>query len=346
MPDINDTNRIELMGAPGSPYTRKMIAYLRYRHIPYAMRWGGILNAPEGYPKPKVRLMPTFFFKDADGALEAMVDSTPIIWRLEAEFIGRSAIPSDPVLAFLNYLIEDFADEWLTKAMFHYRWHYAADAENAGPLLIYWSEPTLPEDEARVMSDMFSKRQIDRLYVVGSNKITAETIEASYVRILKILDAQIQAQGYVLGNRPASADFALYGQLTQLTLVDPTPAALANSLAPRVRAWVDRVDDLSGIEPMADGWLDSATEAEHLIPLLTEIGRVYAPFLLANAEAVMAGKDQFDTEIDGRPWSQPTFPYQAKCLKWIREIFAALSADDQTRARILMEGTGCQPLLG
>ena len=27
----------ELMGAPGSPYTRKMLGLMRYRHIPYRL---------------------------------------------------------------------------------------------------------------------------------------------------------------------------------------------------------------------------------------------------------------------------------------------------------------------
>ncbi|MEO1169317.1 MAG: glutathione S-transferase C-terminal domain-containing protein [Pseudomonadota bacterium] len=346
MSEPTTPERIELMGAPGSPYTRKMVAYLRYRHIPYAMRWGGMLGAPHGYPKPKVRLMPTFFFRDMNGALEAVVDSTPIIRRLESDMPGRAAVPPDPVLAFINYLVEDYADEWLTKAMFHYRWYYDADAKNAGPLLIHWSEPTLPPDEAAKMADMFSKRQIDRLYVVGSNSVTAETIESSYVRLLDILDSLIEAQGYVLGGRPSSADFALYGQLTQLTIVDPTPAALAAEKSPRVRAWIDRIDDLSGLDVQADDWMDIEASHAALLPLLTEIGRVYAPFLLANAQAVMADTDDFETEIDGRPWSQPTFPYQAKCLQWIREAFAALSDEDQVRTRAILDGTGCEPLLG
>ena len=35
----------------------------------------------------------------------------------------RSVIPTDSALAFINYLLEDFGDEWCTKYMFHYRWH-------------------------------------------------------------------------------------------------------------------------------------------------------------------------------------------------------------------------------
>ena len=32
--------RVTLIGAPPSPYTRKMIALLRYRQIPYEIIWG------------------------------------------------------------------------------------------------------------------------------------------------------------------------------------------------------------------------------------------------------------------------------------------------------------------
>jgi len=346
MADLNDTTRIELMGAPGSPYTRKMIAYLRYRRIPYALHWGGMRGAPKGYPEPKVRLLPTFYVHGADGEIEASVDSTPIIRRFEAEYGTRATLPEDPVLGFLNYLIEDYADEWMTKAMFHYRWAHEADAKNAGSLLVYWSIPMMEQSDAEVMADTFSKRQIERLYVVGSNAVTAETIETSYVRLLEILDSLIAKQGYLLGARPSSADFALYGQLTQLTIIEPTSAKLASGRYQRVRAWVDRVEDLSGLKPEQEEWLDLDASGEELKPLLNEIGRVYTPFLLANAKAVMADEDQFETEIDGRPWSQPTFPYQAKCLQWIREAFAVLAADDQARARTLLQGTGCEPLLG
>lgn len=345
MADPHISSRIELMGAPGSPYTRKMIAYLRYRRIPYALHWGGMRGAPEGYPEPKVRLLPTFYFHRPGGEIEAMVDSTPIIRRLEAEHPERAALPADPVLRFLNHLIEDYADEWMTKAMFHYRWAHETDAKHAAPLLVYWSMPTMAQSEAEAMADMFAKRQIERLYVVGSNAVTAETIEASYIRLLEILDGLVVRQGYVLGTRPSSADFALYGQLTQLTVVEPSSAAIASNRFQRVRAWVDRIEDLSGVSPEPDDWLAAEAAGEALKPLLDEIGRVYAPFLLANARAASAGEEQFETEIDGRAWSQPTFPYQAKCLHGIREAFAALAEDERTRIHALLEGTGCNPLL-
>ena len=336
---------LELMGAPGSPYTRKMLALLRYRRIPHAIIWASHSNPPAGYPEPGVKLLPTFYFPTAGSGLEAAVDSTPIIRRLEREHVGRTVVPSDPVLAFLNFLIEDYADEWLTKCMFHFRWAHKADADNAGPLLIFWSQPTMSDEAARTASDFISKRQIDRLYVVGSNATTAETVERSYARLIVALDALIQRQGYVLGARPSSADFALYGQLTQLAIVEPTSAAITTATSRRVRGWVDRVEDLSGLAPTDAEWLSRDALRASIQPLLTEVGRVYVPFLLANAKAVMGGASSFETTIDGRPWTQPSFTYQAKCLKWIRDEFSGLSPIDRAEIADLCAGTGCDQLL-
>jgi hypothetical protein len=81
-----------------------------------------------------------------------------------------------------------------------------------------------------------------------------------------------------------------------------------------------------------------------LRPLLAEIGRVYAPFLLANAAALERGSELVECVIDGRPWTQRPFPYQRKCLKWLREAWDALGAVDGAAARKAIEGTGCEAL--
>ena len=332
---------IEVLGVPGSPYTRKMLALLRYRRIPHRTVWGAHFEPLPGYPLPKVKLLPTFYWPSPQG-LEPVVDSTPIIRRLEAEFAGRSVLPEDPVLAWVDQLIEDFGDEWLTKAMFHYRWHHAEDAAHAAPLLVHWQAPQLPQAQAQAMGKFMAERQISRLPVVGSSALTAPVIESSYVRLLGILDRIIERHGFVMGDRPAASDFALYGQLTQLGLVDPTPSRLMAQHAPRVRAWLERAEDLSG---QSEGrWLTREAVAEHLKELLAEIGRVYVPFLIANAQALQKGKADFETTIDGQRWTQPVFAYQLKCLQVLRSAREALGANDRAALDALLRGTGCEAL--
>jgi glutathione S-transferase len=341
---MNIPEPVQFKGVPGSPYTRKMLAYLRYRHIRYELLLGDqATNA--GLPDPKVNLLPTFYLPSDSGEIEAVVDSTPLIRRFEDAFEGRSAIPDNPVLAFINYLIEDYADEWLTKAMFHYRWYYDADIEMAGKILPRWSGIQSSEEELQQRGKFVSERQISRLYVVGSNDITAPVIEDSYKRFLGILDALIQRQQFVMGARPASADFGLYAQLTQLAKFDPTPAAICMEIAPRVHAWTDIVDDLSGQPASDESWMSVDSVGDVLGDLLAEIGRVYVPALLANARAIQSGNNQMETTIDGRQWVQPAFPYQAKCLQWINQEYQVLSSPDRKQVDKILAGTGCEALI-
>jgi len=252
-----ESERIQLFGGTGSPYTRKMVALLRYRRIPYSIGWedpGAALDA-RGLEKPRPIFHPTFLFAQADGSLQAVCDSTPIIRRLEADHTGRSVLPPDPALAFIDYLIEDFADEWCTKYMFHYRWYHEEDADNAGMLLPLTMQLDLPDDSLAQFKARFSERQIGRLYVVGSNATTAPVIDASYRRFLAAMEAHLAQQPYMLGGRPGAGDFGLFGQLSQLVGFDPTPRAIAHEVSPRTVAWVDQMADQCGLEPAGEDWL-------------------------------------------------------------------------------------------
>ena len=336
---------LTLRGAPGSPYTRKMLAVLRYRQIPYRLILsGGSLGGKVDLPEPKVQLIPVFYFEDDRGELEPVVDSTPIIRRLEDEYAGRSVIPSEPTVRFLNYLLEDFADEWLTKAMFHYRWYYDADIKKAGEVLPRWGNLTATEEELAPMSEFVRERQISRLYVVGSNDTTAPVIEDSYRRILKLMADQMNSSPYMFGHRPSSSDFALYGQLTQLAVFDPTPMKIADDLSSRVVAWVGIVDDLSGLNCEDDQWVPLNKSPDSIKALFAEAGKVYVPALLANAKAVEEGATQVQTEIDGKEWVQEPFPYQAKCLQWIRQEFVRLEENERQEVLDFLDGTDCHRL--
>jgi glutathione S-transferase len=301
--------------------------------------------ADHDIPSVPVALMPVLVFPGEGGAAAtAAIDSTPLIRRLEESHTGRSVLPPDPALAFVDALLEDYADEWLTKAMFHYRWAHAPDVAKAASILPRWSRVDAPEAAVAQYSKQISERQVGRLWVVGSNETTAPVIEASYRRLLGLLDAHLARHPYLLGGRPGASDFGLFGQLTQLVLFDPTPAAVALETAPRVCAWVEIVEDLSGIEVEESDWIARDAVPDTLRALLGEVGRVYAPFLLANAAALARGAERVECKIDGRPWVQKPFPYQGKCLRVLREAHAALAPGDRTAVDALLAGSGCEEL--
>jgi hypothetical protein len=44
-------------------------------------------------------------------------------------------------------------------------------------------------------------------------------------------------------------------------------------------------------------------------------------------------------------WTQQTFPYQAKCLRWTNEHHLALSEADRASIDALLKGTGVESML-
>ena len=229
--------------------------------------------------------------------------------------------------------------------MFHYRWAYATDIAKASAILPCWRGLSVPDGDLAERGRAVAERQIGRLRYVGSNTVTGPIIEASYKRFLEAFEDHLRVLPYLMGRRPGASDFATYGQLTQLAEFDPTPAALTLSVAPRVTAWVGMMEDQSGVEPADEDWIDPANPPPTLKALLREVGRVYTPVMLANARAVAAGAAEVAAEVDGQAWSQQPFPYQAKCLKTLREAHAALAPDARKVVDAALDGTGCEALL-
>tara|TARA_R110002167_G_scaffold61386_1_gene173186 strand:+ start:106 stop:1137 length:1032 start_codon:yes stop_codon:yes gene_type:complete len=333
------STRYRLIGGNGSPYSMKLRAIMRYRRLPFDWVSRTSRNRDE-FAGLRPQIVPILQFPE-DGSYH--VDSTPLAYALEQRHPGeRSILPAAPGQAFLAHLIEDMADEWLTKAMFHYRWAYDADIHYAG----YWiADDSFPDDqgpERDRKAHEFARRQIERMPLVGCTPQNAPVIEDSYRRILALLESHVGLHDYLFGSRPSLADFGLFGQLKTLA-TDPTPMAIMRREAQRTESWVRQLDDASGIEGewLADAEiLPSATRG-----LLTLVGSVYLPFLDANARAVEQGRDSFSLELLGRDYSQAPFRYQAKCLHELRTRWRAL--DEAARAAIqpLLDDTGCLAIL-
>jgi glutathione S-transferase len=318
-----------LFGALGSPYSLKMRAVLRYRRIPFVWVQG---ERAQNLAREEMRapVIPVLQFPDG----ELKNDSTPLIYELERRHAERSIVPPDPATAFLAFLIEDFADEWLTKAMFAYRWLRPRDQERMSTWLSFDALHGGGRGRFEARAAQFRERQVGRMALVGCTQENAPLIEETARRVLAALDAHVTDGFFLFGTRPSLAEFGLYGQLSQLG-VDPTAADMYRADYPYAFRWLSHMDDLSGI----DG--DWAASSPVVTQLLRLVGDIYLPFLRANAAALQAGAEEMRFEALGMPFVQAPFKYQLKCLAELRAAYAALPARAQQSLKPLLGDTKC-----
>ncbi|MFN8544985.1 MAG: glutathione S-transferase family protein [Candidatus Binatia bacterium] len=320
-----------LFGNELSPYSIKVRSYLRYKGIPHEWIVRDSTTQAEFDRWAKLPLVPLVVGPDG----QVLQDSTPIIEHFETRHPEPSIHPTDPALAFLSALIEEYGDEWANKPMFHYRWSYPPDQESAAARLVSSMMPGLPDDQRAGALEMIRGRMVGRLAFVGSAPATKDTIERSFRRQLAILEPHLASRPYLFGGRPAFGDFGLYAELYQC-LTDPTPGAIMRAAAPHVAAWTERM-----LAPRATGdfepWAALAPTLEAL--LRDEIGGMFLPWSTANARALAAGETRFTCTLDGAPFTQDVQKYHAKSLNALRARWAAVA--DRSALDPILAHAGC-----
>jgi glutathione S-transferase len=330
--------RYRLIGSTASPYALKMRALLRYRRIPFD--WVIMTKALR---KETEHLRPNLIpvLQYPDGHFQG--ETTTLAYELERRHHARSVIPEDKALAFLCDLLEDLADEWAVKPLFLYRWWDPEDQAYVSR----WAGEEWSTSEAATGTaeeiDEFRRRQISRMPILGATAENKPLLEESYRRILAAFEPHVAMASYLFGSRPSLADFAWFGQLSEMA-TDPTPMRILRERAPFTDHWVRRLDDASGVdgewhkrERALGGWVES---------LLAVAGELYLPFLVANAEAFAKGLDRLEMTVWGLPYALAPFKYQVKCLQQLRDKFAALDGGDRDALRPILERTGCwRPLV-
>ena len=304
---------------------------MRYRRIPHI--W--VARMPQFYDETahvRPLIMPVVQFPNE----EYRTDSTPIIRDLESLHSNvRSVWPDNPAHAFLSELIEDMADEWLTKSLFHYRFTAPRDQISGASWVIDDSHPEVDSSTLERLVDDFISRQTSRMPIVGCTPANAPLLESFFRELLERLEPFVQTDRFLFGTRPSLADFGLYGQLNTLAN-DPTAGELMREHAPRTCRWVRRVDDLSGVDGHWDNNLADTVRA------MTELaGRYYLPFLAANKRALDIGDASVRVEIDGHDYEQPVFRYQAKCFDFLRRRYGGLSVESRLELDTILNDAGC-----
>lgn len=316
----------EIVGGWGSPYSLKVRAVMRYRRIPHIWRQMD-KQSSDLLTQVKVPIIPLVVFPDG----HLVNDSTLIVRSLEETYPERrSVIPPGAGHSFLSYLLEDFADEWLTKAMYHYRWYRKRDRVQLSRWLAFDRLPGGGREEIELVANEFLKRQVSRMPVVGCTEENAPLIEKTAKSVIDAFEESVTEAPYLFGSRPSSADFAFYGQLSQLA-GDPTSSELMRQVAPYTVRWLTQLDDASGVE---GSW--NTPEVDLVNPLVRNMlkiaGEVYLPYLLANEAASRDGLDSFRADIGGFSYSQQTFRYHLRCLSTLRHLYHQLS--DPAKAEI------------
>jgi len=325
-----------LLGGPGSPYSLKMRAVLRYRRLPHVWRVppGFFLEGPELKAAGK-RMIPVLQLPD--GAYWA--DTTPMILALEARHPdARSVLPDDPAQRFLARLVEDFADEFLVLAMFDYRWNAEFDQAFCSRRQMAGWLGAMPHAKFDELVAAFRKRQTMLLALLGDREINRPLLQEAYREVLAAIEAQLEVQKYLFGTRPSIAEFGLFGQLSQ-TAIDPTASDIMRHEAARTYQWIQDLDDASGID--GDWQRADAGIGPALSRLLPFIGAVYLPYLDANAEAAARKAETFAVKLKDKDFNARVMPYRVHCLGWLKQALSEVTGAPRERLEAILRAHDC-----
>ena len=322
-----------IIGSDESPYSVKVRAYYRYKGIAHA--WRGRGEAQELFAKhARLPLVPLVVMAED----RAMQDSTPIIEAMEEAHPEPGIHPPGTALRFLSALLEEFADEWGNKWMFHMRWAREVDQVQVSERFARGNlrhGGQMDEGRVRELARNIRERMVPRVWFVGANDVTAPQIEQSLADTLAMLETHLAARPYVFGGRPALADFGLWGQIYECSR-DPTAGALV-AKAPNVVAWIKRMENAEALGDFED-W---TALAPTLLPLLRDqVAGMFLPWSVANAAAIAAGEDEFDVTLKGKRWTQKPQKYHARSLAALKAKYAACAGDAALDA-VLAE-SGCK----
>jgi glutathione S-transferase len=273
-----------------------------------------------------------------------MQDSTPILELLEERHPEPGIHPEDPALRFLANLLEEYADEWVNKLMFHYRWGYPADQKHRSRTLAEGSlggltAPWFGKLMKPLMAPLLVRRMVPRMAFAGATENNRTILISSFARLVELLELHLQERPYVFGGRPAMADFGLWGQLHQ-AFTDPSCHKILEDEGPAVVAWIKRMESP---EPLGD--FDTL---DNLIPTLSpifsdEVGPRFLAWAAANARAWERGEKQTGLTMAGQRYYQKTFKYPAQGFARLRSQFAVVS--DNAALKEFLDDTGCLKFL-
>jgi glutathione S-transferase len=278
-----------LFGAETSAYSTKMRSYLKYKAV--AFDWVPRTQETEDELKRVSRFATLPVLVTSSGF--AVHDTTPLIEALEADSPEPSAIPADPALSFLACVLEEYADAWLAKTVFHYRWTRKKDQRLAAQRAIEEYYTQTPPADRKATEDLAIENMGARLKLMQLDGDLGDVLEKSFKRFVKLLDEHLRKHLFIFGERPSIADFAIAGQLIQM-MKDPTPAKIIEKDGEFVAKWCEFMTAPTASGPFAA--LDDLRET--LAPIFADdLAMFFLPWAAENLESSLAGAETFTVTL-------------------------------------------------
>jgi glutathione S-transferase len=329
-----------------SPFSAKMRVFLHYKQIPYvSMRTTGEVYMVEIPKLVGAPIIPVILTPNS----EVMQDTTPMMQWFEAEHPEPASVPDDPRLEMLHWLVEDFADEYMTRLSMHYRWGNELNRETLSRRIGRNMAYGAPQEIVDTTTQMILSRQTGFDDYLALNDETRPDLDAQLLELLAILEEHFLEHQYLFGGRPSVADFALYGQLFAHLWADPFSARIMEVHGSQTCIWLEHITQLGdtrGARGQTDfgHWLtldDGLPDT--LRRLLAFIGSTYVPLSAATARASVKREKRVKATIRGIEAEFSVHHYRAWAFEEIQRRFAALGESDRAYCERVFVETGVQP---
>jgi glutathione S-transferase len=340
--------RLTLWGVIASPFLLKMQALADYADLQWqrwpdqaglfdtiktALRLNRTRRARtiDRLPRriPGLDEYPSVPFYSLDGR-NFYYDSSGLALHLDQQALTPlPLLPEQASLRFICQLIDEAFDEFGLYMVHHNRWVTSAATNCMGELTSREMRKLLPPGIRQLFARKFPQRQVRRcpyLFSVAATGFDAgvpakltpparagfppthDILDKAWRRYLAAMEAVLQHQPFLLGQRFTLADASAYGQLS-MNLIDGRAAELLEELAPLTFKWLCMIRDGGHRDSTGDLFL-----SEHLAPLLEIIGSTFIPLMQQNEAAWRRFSDRGQTRFNEAAFDRGEALYDGELL--------------------------------
>lgn len=336
-----------IYGADPSYFTRMVEAAMRYMRVPHQ----SLPKSPDVLQRLEARagthLIPVV--ETPEGWV--IHDSTYITQLLDMRFPDRAVIPHTPVQRILCRVLDDWIDEWFTRAALHLRWIEDGAAREAA-LLIARDYAGAPRDRALTPEEQSSVEGVagfilpwgrKAMGVMSAGPDHQTMVRDEFARFITLLEAHYAALPGLFGERLSLADLSLLGAMKAHFATDSLARSFVASHAPGLLTWTDISWDR---QCGAENWLAHDAVPPTLEPLFALMREGYGQFLPANRKAVETGAKWVEFEAFGQGVRMLTRTGAEQSRQAVLAEIAAMAPDAARAAAQALDQRGLLAIYG